>query len=149
MFIRISISFPDIRGTNPVDPRGTKGQSQVCTKGLRERKGQSQGRSRGSPNHLDDLEPQKGLRCMEGKFVDPWFWGKFPCFRDDFFFEGLVGMEQLKCLFQEFFYFYFCSAYLEPWGLGTIWSKYSDLTRPGPSKGSFWEGKWDPLFQGN
>ena len=27
--------------------------------------------------------------------------------------------------------------------------KYSDLTRPGPPKGSVLEGKWDPLFQGN
>ena len=30
-----------------------------------------------------------------------------------------------------------------------IWSNYSDLTRPGPPKGSKSEGKWDPLFQGN
>ena len=30
-----------------------------------------------------------------------------------------------------------------------IWSNYSDLTRPGPPKGSVLEGKWDPLFQGN
>ena len=31
-----------------------------------------------------------------------------------------------------------------------IWSNYSDLTRPGPPKGSFLEGKWDPCyFRGN
>ena len=30
-----------------------------------------------------------------------------------------------------------------------FWSNYSDLTRPGPPKGSCLEGNWDPLFQGN
>ena len=49
------------------------------------------------------------------------------------------------CWFQRV-YLYFCFLNLNVF----IWSNYSgSLTRPISPKGSFLEGKWDPLFQGN
>ena len=54
--------------------------------------------------------------------------------------EGIICFKELKYTPENY--------HVEPEN-HLFWSNYSDLTRPGPPKGSISEGKWDPKFQGN